>query len=206
MDGQAEVCHAVAVSVPEADWVVLAHIVRPQGRKGEVLCDLLTDFPEKFSERTELRIQCVDGQVQQHQLESFWLPTGNSAGRVVLKFAGVDSISAAEGLAACDVIIPESERVPLEADSFYVSDLQGCVLVNVAGDDGPEELGTVTDVHFPADISGRKLENAAPLLIVTRSNGDEVMVPLAKEFMRSPDLKNRRIEMHLPHGLVEANG
>jgi 16S rRNA processing protein RimM len=36
------------------DWVWLAHIRRPQGRKGEVFADLLTDFPEKFSERKKL--------------------------------------------------------------------------------------------------------------------------------------------------------
>jgi 16S rRNA processing protein RimM len=39
--------------VPQ-DWVWLARIRRPQGRKGEVFADLLTDFPEKFAERRRL--------------------------------------------------------------------------------------------------------------------------------------------------------
>ena len=29
-------------------WIVLAHLLRPQGRKGELLAELLTDFPERF--------------------------------------------------------------------------------------------------------------------------------------------------------------
>ena len=87
-----------------------------------------------------------------------------------------------------------------------MSDLQGCVVVNLAGGDGPDELGTVTDVHFPADTAGRRLEDAAPILVIERAGGDEILVPLAKEFLEHPDLANRRIEMRLPHGLVEANG
>ena len=36
------------------EWVWLARIRRPQGRKGEVFADILTDFPEKFAERRQL--------------------------------------------------------------------------------------------------------------------------------------------------------
>ena len=44
------------VTVPEAAdaWVWLARIRRPQGRKGEVFAEILTDFPEKFAERKQL--------------------------------------------------------------------------------------------------------------------------------------------------------
>jgi len=42
--------------VPEAadSWVWLARIRRPQGRKGEVFAEILTDFPEKFAERKQI--------------------------------------------------------------------------------------------------------------------------------------------------------
>ena len=39
---------------PPKTWVWLARIRRPQGRKGEVFADILTDFPEKFAERRRL--------------------------------------------------------------------------------------------------------------------------------------------------------
>ena len=35
----------------EQGWVWLARIRKAQGRKGEVLAEILTDFPEKFAER-----------------------------------------------------------------------------------------------------------------------------------------------------------
>lgn len=187
--------------------MTLARVARPQGRNGEVLCDLFTDFPERFAERRSLFLKRTDDeQAVPVQLEDFWLPTGNSAGRIVLKFAQSTDITGAEALAGLDVVLPASERVTLDADTFYVSDLQGCVVVNVAGGDGPDELGTVTDVHFPTNTAGKRLENAAPILVVRRDNGDEILIPLALEFLQNPDLKNRRLEMHLPTGLVEANG
>lgn len=190
----------------ESDWVLLAHVVRPQGRRGEVLCDLHTDFPERFADRRALFLRRENNEPQAIQLGSHWLPTGNSAGRVVLKFVDVDTIEAAEALSGADVVLPYSERVALGPNEFYISDLQGCMLVNVAGGDGPDELGTIVDVHFATDRSGKKLENATPVLVVHKANGDEVLIPLANEFLRNPDLANRRIEMALPNGLVEANG
>ena len=123
-----------------------------------------------------------------------------------MKFAHCSDISSAELLVGSDVALPSSQRVTLEADTFYVSDLQGCVVVNLAGGDGPDEVGRVTDVHFPTDTAGRRLDAAAPILVVERANGDEVLIPLANEFLKHPDLANRRIEMQLPRGLVEANG
>lgn len=189
------------------DWVTLARVVRPQGRRGETLCELDTDFPERFRDRQRLMLRArIGGDPEPCTVEDFWLPTGRSAGRIVLKFAGVDSISDAERLSGAEVLVPASERVLLEEGTFYLDELQGCTVVNVAGDDGPDELGTITDVHFLTDSAGAKLEDAAPLLVVTRPNGDEVLIPLAKQFLEAPDLANRRITMRLPHGLVEANG
>lgn len=200
-------CHAVAVTIDaEAAWTTLARIVRPQGRRGEVLCDLFTDFPDRFADRRELFLRAGEAEPEPAFLEEFWLPTGNSAGRIVLKFRGCDSISDAERLAGHDVVLPSSKRVTLDADTFYVTDLLGCTVVNLAGGDGPDELGTVTDVHFPANTAGKRLDDAAPILVVTRADGDEILIPLAKEFLQHPDLSQRRIEMHLPPGLVEANG
>ena len=183
------------------NWVLLAHIVRPQGRRGEVLADLHTDFPERFSDRTVLSLRLADGEPTAHTLESFWLPTGKSAGRIVFKFAGVDSISEAEALAGHDVVLPSSERVTLAGDEFYVSDLNGCIV-----SDGSADLGTVVDVHFPSNTDGKRLEDAAPILIVERSDGDELMIPLAKEFLKNADLGNKRLLMQLPKGLVDING
>ena len=82
----------------DPSWVVLAHLLRPQGRKGELLADLLTDFPERFEDRKQvfLASEGFSGPASAARAAdavSFWLPVGKNAGRIVLHFAGIDSIS-----------------------------------------------------------------------------------------------------------------
>ena len=108
--------------MPEAAdaWVWLAQIRRPQGRKGEVFAEILTDFPEKFAERKQLwllpalapaKAGAVAGArptaqtPRQVELQNHWLHKGG----VVLHFAQVDSISAAELLAGMIVAIRPRE-------------------------------------------------------------------------------------------------
>src|SRR5690349_5178815 len=95
-------------------WVWLARVKRTQGRKGEVFAEILTDFPEKFAERRRLwllrdpdvKLKSDVDDPREVELVHHWLHKGG----VVLHFAGVDSISAAEELAGMIVAIPREER------------------------------------------------------------------------------------------------
>jgi len=203
-------------------WVWLARIRRPQGRKGEVFADLLTDFPERFSERRRLWLvsaassarktsavvqarkrgapgpdfgtwdsEDLSSPPRQVELTNHWLHKGG----IVLHFAGVDSITAAEVLRGLAVAIPRAERAPLAADQAYIADLIGCTLVDVAGV-APIEVGVIEDVDRTA--------GPAPLLIVRGAKG-EVLIPFAKSHLRKIDLAAHRVEMALPEGLVDLN-
>ena len=197
-------------------WLWLARIRRPQGRKGEVFADLLTDFPERFSERRRLWLVSADEakrastmgapgpshlgtreatppnqQPRPAELIHHWLHKGG----IVLHFAGVDSIAAAEALKGLAVAIPWTERAPLAADEAYIADLVGCTLVDVAGA-APVEVGVIEDVDRTA--------GPAPLLIVRGAKG-ELLVPFAKAYLCRIDLAARRVEMALPEGLVDLN-
>ena len=44
-----------------ASWVLLARIVRPQGRRGEVLAEIFTDFPQYFHQRKQLFLRPPTG-------------------------------------------------------------------------------------------------------------------------------------------------
>ncbi len=164
-------------------------MVKTQGRRGEVAAEIHTDFPERFDERRRLFALAEDGRRQPLQLEDFWLHKGF----VVLKFAGVDSISAAEGLVGREIQIPRSQRAQLEPGSMYVSDLVGCtVIANVAGKP-QRDLGRIADVQFGA--------GDAPLLII---RGDkEYMLPLAEEYLARLEVEHKHIEMNLPEGMLD---
>jgi 16S rRNA processing protein RimM len=203
-------CTRIATS-EETSWVVLARLLRPQGRKGEILAELLTDFPERFEDHPGVFLAAAEfnGTTQEArpaEVASFWLPVGRNQGRIVLHFAGIGSIHEAVTLCGLDVVIPASERRELDDDASYVSDLIGCALFDRAGSGPAVEVGVVTDVQFATTPDGsRRLEEAAPLLAVETPEGDEVLIPFVKAFLVSMDTEGRRIEMSLPQGLVDVN-
>jgi 16S rRNA processing protein RimM len=160
-------------------------VLGPQGRRGEVAAELHTSFPQRFGERKEFSGLAADGSRSELQLEEHWFHKGN----VILKFAGVESISDAEGLAGLELQIPAEQRSELEAGATYVSDLVGCEVVN-----GEALIGTVADVQFGA--------GEAPLLVVKRGE-QEFLVPYAEAFLKNADVAARRIEVELPEGLLE---
>ena len=180
-----------------AEWVWLARVRKPQGRKGEVFAEILTDFPEKFAERKRLWLMSERAPVsaaapREMELIHHWPHKGG----IVLHFAGIDSISAAETLAGLIVAIPHSERAALGEDEVYIADLIDCTLVDVSADP-PTLVGKIENVDRSA--------GPTPLLIVKAAKG-EVLVPFAKSYLRSVDIENQRVEMALPEGLVDLNG
>jgi 16S rRNA processing protein RimM len=187
-------------------WIVLAHLLRPQGRKGEVLAELFTDFPERFEDQRRVYLAPPEfngesSEARATEVVAFWLPVGKNEGRIVLQFAGVNSISEAESIAGLEVIVPQEERAPLDDESVYINELIGCALY-----DGAAIVGVVDDVQFPMTADGgRRLTDAAPLLAVRSIEGDEVLIPFAKAFLVTIDIEAKRINMVLPSGLLDVN-
>jgi 16S rRNA processing protein RimM len=178
---------------PEA-WVLLARVVRPQGRQGEVLADIFTDFPEHFTRRKRLFLRSPGGRadaMQEAKVESHWLHKG----RVVLKFSQVDSMLEAEKLRGYEVVTPREERMPLEGDAVYVSDLVGVRVIDVSHG-GATDAGEITDVEP---------EGAGPAMLVIRTPaGDELLIPFVRAYLRKMDIEGKRLEMDLPVGLLAA--
>lgn len=174
-------------------WVSVARLVRPQGRRGEVLAEILTDFPERFS---EMRGAFLDRGKQSSPtpvtIEQSWLHKG----RIVLKFANVDSISAAEELRGAEVVIPAEQRIALGPDEVFIGDLIGCRVVDLNQPDHPA-IGAIRDVI--------QQEKTADMLVVTGSDGAEHWVPFARAYLVRLDLPGRCVEMKLPTGLLEVN-
>src|SRR5262249_30893472 len=148
---------------PNGEYITIARVTKTQGRKGEVAAILLTDFPDRFAERKRLFLLAPDNRRREAELEDFWFHKGG----VVLKFAGVDSISQAEELSGCEVQIPLRERAVLEGGSVYVSDLIGCAV-----SDRGREIGKIENVQFGA--------GEAPLLVIKGEGKKEHLVPFAE--------------------------
>lgn len=167
------------------DLIVIARAVRTHGLKGEVVAELLTDFPERFEDVDELILVAPSRERKRAKLEGFWFQRN----RVVLKLAGYDDVDHAKELVGYDFAVPDSERVPLEEDEFYDWELEGCTVK--AGD---KSIGQVRSVMRTGGTG---------ILVIADDSGKEQLVPLAAEIVVKIDTAARVILIDPPEGLLE---
>jgi len=169
-----------------ADMVTIGRIVRPQGRKGEVVVEPLSDRPDRFPSLRQAFVAGEAGSAQPVRVHDAW----PHKGRFVLKLEGVDSIDDAERYRGLDLRIPEEDLSALPAGSYYHHQLRG---LRVDDADG-REVGRVAEVM---ETGGE-----AAVLVVRGPDG-EMLIPLADAFVRDVDLPRGRVVVRVPE-LVDA--
>jgi 16S rRNA processing protein RimM len=164
-------------------------VVKTQGRRGEVAGEILSDIPGRFTVGMKLfALPGNSGRRRELEVEEIW----PHKGLLVLKFAGVDSISEAETLVGCELQVPRSQRSELQAGWNYVSDLVGCMVF-----DHDREIGRLEEVQFGA--------GEAPLLIVRDTAARPFEIPFAEAYLDGVDVERKQIRMKLPEGLLQVN-
>ena len=167
------------------DLILIARAVRTHGLKGEIVAELLTDFPERFEDVDELILVAPSGEQKPGQLEDYWFQKD----RVVLKLAGYDDVDQAKSLVGYEFAVPDSERVTLEEDEFYDWELEGCTVKT-----GDTSIGQVRSVLKTGGTE---------ILVVSDDSGKEQLVPLAAEIVVKIDTAAKVIVIDPPEGLLE---
>jgi 16S rRNA processing protein RimM len=172
----------------------VARVLRPHGRRGEVACEILTDFPQRLTRLRSVELWGPASEPHKIAVRSCWLGQSRG-GQAVFHFEGSDSISDAEKLVGLEVQIPFAERIELPRGSYYLSDLAGCEVRLADG----TVLGVVRDVQFTGeDVAG------TPVLEIDSPRGD-LLVPLAEEICTKIDIAGKRIVIVPPEGLLDLN-
>lgn len=174
-------------------WTVIARIVKPQGRRGEVLAEILTDFPERYAPGTQAFLRRTGTPSPfPITIESSW----PHKDRIVLALSGIRSITDAEPLRGAEVVIRPEDRMALEPGAAYIQDLRGCALVDLAAAGAPV-VGTIQDVvQQPETID---------LLVIATPDGMEHLIPFAAAYRPQIDLTARRVCLYLPAGILTIN-
>src|SRR4029077_16250062 len=81
------------------EFVTLARVRKTQGRRGEVAVELHSDVPDRFRVGLRLFALAPDDSRRELQIQELWPHKGG----LILKFAGIDSISDAETLIGCEL-------------------------------------------------------------------------------------------------------
>lgn len=168
------------------DLIIIARAVRPRGLKGELVAEVLTDFPERFEKIKELSGVGPDGERKQLELEIYWFQND----RMVLKFAGYDTIEAAKALVGYEFGLPAAERVELSQDEFYDWELEGCLVEDKLG----AAIGKVREVMRTGGVE---------LLVVENEERREVMIPMAASIVVEIDITRKKIVIDPPEGLLD---
>lgn len=169
-------------------FITLARVVKTQGRRGEVAAEVHSDIPDRFA--PGMKLFALDKQDMRHEveIEDLW----PHKGMLVLKFAGIDSISDAEPFVGSELQVSSEERARLEPGWTYISELIGSKLFDRA-----HEVGVIEDVQFGA--------GEAPLLVVKGEAGQKFDVPFAEAYLEGVDAGQRQVRMKLPEGMLEIN-
>ena len=186
------------MSNPEtATGITVALAVRPHGVRGEIACDIYTDFPDRL--KSLKSVQLWDGRraTRTVAVKKCWL-SHSHGGQAIFLFEGVESMDAARTLVGYEIQIARKDRVKLPTASHYISDLIGCRVIDHST---KKEIGVVNDVQSIGEaVTG------TPLLEVTAAHtGEEILIPLAQEICISIDTTAKLIEAQLPEGLLDVN-
>ena len=168
------------------DPIVVARIVKTRGLRGEVVADLLTDFPDRFENLESLIGLSPDESRRSLEIEEQWFH-GN---RLVLKFAGFDTIDEAKELVNYTLAVPAEDRIELPEDSFYEWELIGCRVETVGG----ELVGEIAGVMHTGGVE---------ILKVVDDTGRDRLIPMASDIVLEINKEKKLVRIDPPEGLLE---
>lgn len=167
------------------ELVAIARVVRPRGLKGEVVAEILTDFPERFEVLKTVTGLRPAGVPLELKVEKSWFQSG----RVILKFAGYDTVESGETLRDIEICIPEAEVVDLEDDEYFDWQLTGCKVETIDG----TTIGKVKEL----------MRTGGTELLVVEGETKEYLIPFAEAICVEVEIENELIRIDPPEGLLE---
>jgi 16S rRNA processing protein RimM len=167
------------------ELVAIARIVKPRGLKGELVADVLTDFPERFDGLEKVTAILPTGERLDLKIENSWFQKD----RIVLKFEGYDSIETAETLRNAEICVPESDAVELEDGEFFDWELIDCRVETTDG----KNVGKVREV----------MRTGGTEILVVANEEKEFLVPFAQTICVEVDVEKKLILIDPPEGLLD---
>ncbi len=199
------------------DWIEIGTIVAPQGLKGELRVYPTSDFPERFLEPGQRWLRSP----QSASPSPVMLLSGrfvDGKALYVIRLDGINTRDQAEALRNHQLVVPESDRLPLADDEFHVADLVGMTVVEQASQ---MAIGTVVDV-IPAGHDLLAVERPHPpptepdaselpphpdrrksAKVRKKKLAPPLLIPFVKDIVPVVNLETGRIEITPPPGLLD---
>jgi 16S rRNA processing protein RimM len=161
--------------------VVVGHVAKAHGIRGEVAVEVRSDNPERFVDGA--RLFTGGGR-------SLTIERAHAHGaRMLVKFDGVEDRGGAEALRGQELVVPESWLPELDDGEYWPFQLEGCAVVTESG----RSLGSISEV----------IANPAnDLWVATDDAGGETLVPAIRDVIVEVDIAARRVLVRDVPGLT----
>ena len=168
----------------ERDFLAIGKIVNTHGVRGELRVIPMTSDISRFDYLLYTWIR-VEGKPREYRVSK----VRYHKQFVLVKLQGIDNMTYAEALKGCELLVDRQNARPLEEDEYFICDLIGLMVY-----EGDKLLGELTEV----------LETGSnDVYVVTGEDRKEILVPALKSVVTQVDLKNRRMQVKLPEGLLD---
>jgi 16S rRNA processing protein RimM len=185
--------------------LVVGHIGKPHGIRGEVLVTVRTDEPEErfvagsvFTTEVPRDRRVSTGPAAAVPAGAYQVPRELvleslrwHQGRVIAQFEGVPDRNVAEALRGVLLQVDSDTLTdPDDPDEFHDHQLVGLAVVTAEG----EKLGTVARIdHAPS----------SDLLVVDKTGGGTGLIPFVTAMVPTVDVAGGRVVVDLPEGLLD---
>lgn len=165
-------------------YLEIGQIVNTFGIKGMVKVKPFTDNIERFSNLEKIYIKNKSGQNEYKIQEVKY-----HKNMVLVKFEGIENPEQADLLRNSYLIVDRETEEPLEAGRYYIVDMIG---LDVFTDDN-EYLGKLEDIYNTGSND---------IYVVKNELGKQVLLPAIEDVIKSIDMDNKKVIVHLIPGLV----
>ena len=171
--------------------LVVGHLSKPHGIRGEFLCGILTDHPESvFAPGVVLFLGGKDDDAPDPDLPPLRIEAARAGSKgMLVTFGGVTDRTQAELLQGRYLFLPIDQIEPLAEGEVFYHQLLEMTVETVDG----ETIGTVREVYElgPAD------------LLEVRSEKGTLMIPYRPEIVVAVDVDAARLVIDPPDGLLD---
>jgi 16S rRNA processing protein RimM len=162
-------------------FLAIGRLLRPHGLHGELLMDVLTDFPERIKAGAQVYLG------EQHQELIIKSRRGHTSG-FLISFEGFESTESVGEFRNQYVYVLANDRPPLPNGEYYHHQMLGLSVISEEG----EILGELSSV----------LETGSNDVYLVRSDaGKELLLPNIRSVVKEIDLDKGEMRVHLLPGL-----
>jgi len=160
------------------EYIVVGHVIKAWGIRGEVKVEVLTDFPGRFDPGNVLYIDGHPLTVER---------TRPHKEHLMVKLRSIDDLTTASKLQGRNLEIPIRQVPDLPDGQYYRFQVVG---LEVCGTNG-EPVGKIEDI----------LPTGSNDVYVVRGPRGEVLIPATDDVVKSIDLENGRMIIEIIDGL-----